>query len=90
MFYIDAVGDLVSAEVRPGPPLTTTPRRLFNMAIEFAGVSNDRAGVRMFDVTPDGSRFVALRGAGAERIGDLVDVVLVENWLEELKATLVR
>ena len=83
LFYINDAGELVGAEFRPGPPPTVTSQTLFSMAVEFSGISNDRAGVRMFDVAPNG-RILALRGSGAARIHELVDVVLVENWLEEL------
>ena len=87
LLYINGAGELVSATFSPGPPPTTTSRTLFSMAIEFSGISNDRAGVRMFDVAPDG-RIVALRGAGAARINDPVDIVLAENWLEEIDGRL--
>lgn len=42
----------------------------------------------MFDISPDDRRFIALRAAGSARINEVLDVVLVENWLEELKASL--
>ena len=37
-------------------------------------------------VFPDGERFFALRGAGAERIGDPVAIVLRDGWIQELEA----
>ncbi len=83
LFFIDGAGRLVAAELDGGSVPTTTNRVLFDMSQQYAGISNDRAGIRLFDVTADG-RFLAVRPAGASRMGDPVDVVLVENWSAEL------
>ncbi len=85
LFFVDAVGQLVSADIDPGPRAGTPTRVLFSMAREYAGISNDRAGIRLFDFAPDG-RFLALRPAGASRIDEPVNVVLIRNWSEELGA----
>jgi len=87
LFYTNGAGQLVAARINTGPPLSITNLVLFDMARKFAGISNNRAGVRLLDVGPDG-RLVALRGAGSSRTDETVDVVLVENWLEELNSIL--
>ncbi|NNM32136.1 MAG: serine/threonine-protein kinase [Gemmatimonadetes bacterium] len=85
LFFIDGEGVLVASALDFGPPLRTRNRPLFSMAVVYAGVSNDRAGVRMFGVTPDGTRFFALRGAGSERIDDRVAIVLRDGWIQDLE-----
>ena len=63
----------------------STPRALFEGAYLFAG----QGGVRQFDVAPDG-RFLMITLGAARQPSDIGDarptqVVLVQNWFEELK-----
>jgi hypothetical protein len=40
-------------------------------------------GVRPYDVSLDGTRFLALKDIGVE--GDAPQIIVVENWFEELE-----
>jgi serine/threonine-protein kinase len=83
LFYFDTNSDLWVVEVPPGPVFTPgTPRKLFS-ALPFAPIATN-----YFDVSPDGRRFLfsrAKNGGGAPRSDNLV---LVQNFFEELKARL--
>ncbi len=46
------------------------------------GGSPGAAG-RVYDISPDGERFLMIRQRTAEETG--TDIILVENWVEELK-----
>jgi hypothetical protein len=66
-------------------PITTTPtfsagtpRVLFEGPFRIDGPS------RGYDVTPDGQRFLMVREV-AQQPGRVSQMVLVQNWLEELK-----
>ena len=51
----------------------------------FTGIYAERVG-RMYDVHPDDGRFLMIKAvSGAEGEGDPPQVVLVQNWFEELK-----
>ena len=39
-----------------------------------------------YDVTPDGQRFIMVRDRGSGDEARPAPVILVENWLEEIKA----
>ena len=46
---------------------------------------NSTLGARAYDVSPDGQRFLMIKAAGPEQAQTMVVVL---NWLEELKAKL--
>ena len=60
--------------------VASTPEVLFQGA--YAGGSPGAAG-RVYDISPDGERFLMIRQRTAEETG--TDIILVENWVEELK-----
>ena len=79
--YKDGEGRIVAAAVRArGDELkVSSPQALFTFG--------DRPGFgldRNFDVTSDGDRFLFLRSAGAASDSTTVELVLLQNWLEEL------
>ena len=41
--------------------------------------------VRMYDITPDGQRFLMIKPAETTEEGPADQVILVQNWFEELK-----
>ena len=43
---------------------------------------------RLFDVSRDGRSFLVVKPESREQIGDAAPMVLVLNWVEELKAKL--
>ena len=56
-----------------------TPTKMFDTRYVTGG--NGRA----YDVSPDGQRFLMIKGAGTEQAPSMVVVL---NWLQELKAKL--
>jgi hypothetical protein len=74
LFYLNLAFELVAVEVRPGPPFSLgEPRPLFQLP----------QGVFEYDVGPDDRRFLVLR---PENVGGDRELIVVENWVEELKA----
>ena len=67
----------VTVETRNG--LSISPPRLL---FESDYVQTGAWRARMYDVTPDGKRFIMLK---PEPDATRTDVVVVQNWLEELK-----
>jgi serine/threonine-protein kinase len=82
LFYIAPDGALMSVAVQRGNTWTAgTPTKLFEGSYFRGGGGNDS---RMYDVSPDGKRFLMIKqdvspNQPAPRI------VVVQNWLEELK-----
>ena len=55
-------------------------------ALLFQGAFFYQAPGRTYDVSPDGERFLMIKsGATTEEDAETNDVVMVENWFEELK-----
>ena len=78
LFYINGRGEMASVALKPGPTFTAgEPRALFSVS-QFTVGGN--AGV--FDVSPDGKRFVMVRPVAG--LGE-TELVVVQNWFEELK-----
>jgi eukaryotic-like serine/threonine-protein kinase len=84
LFYTRLDGALISVPVSPGPTFTwgtSTPMfagRYFNGSAVLS-----RGGT--FDVTPDGRRFLMLKQGGPEQPVEPPTVVVVKNWIEELR-----
>ena len=77
LFYQNGVGELVSVEVVPGRTFAMGQRRVL---FSLSGYS---LSVNRYDVTPDDQRFVMIRFRGG---GDDSELIVVENFFEELKA----
>jgi serine/threonine-protein kinase len=78
LFFVDEKLDLIAVPVTPGPVFKTdSPRRLFSME-RYGGTVN------VFDVSPDGRRFITTRPVGAltQRPDELI---VVQNFFEELR-----
>jgi Tol biopolymer transport system component len=81
LFYRNGQRDLVAVAVLPGEAFTTGEQRtLFSTQPYRADVYH-----RMYDITPDDQRFVMIR-VQAEGGQDEVQLIVVENFFEELKA----
>ena len=78
LFYLSGSSEMVAVEVLPGPAFAMGERRvLFQISQSFVG----------YDVAPDDQRFVVIQ----ERTGgETSELIVVENWLEELKAKVGR
>jgi hypothetical protein len=86
LFYAVVAGNLLRMMVVPVKATTTgfsagTPRKLF----EGGYARTMTTGVRGYDVTPDGQRFLMVRPLDLPP-EPATELVLVENWFEELKA----
>jgi len=79
LFYLSSRQDMVSVEIHPGSSFSAgEPRVLFSAAgYNLGGASG------IFDVSPDGRRFLLVRPLTGVAETELV---LVQNWFEELKA----
>ncbi len=81
LFYWDPAPSLVAVLVR-GEAATFTrgnPEVLFEAQGYFTG-----PGGRTYDVSPDG-RFLLIKTGTTDETGARPDIILVENWFEELK-----
>ncbi len=82
LFYKGS-GNLMSAEVLPGPTFVTGERRvLFSTRLFLSNPFHQQ-----YDVTADDQRFVMIRNRVAEEASELI---VVENFFEELKAKVGR
>ena len=78
LFYLSGSSEMVAVEVLPGPAFAMGERRvLFQISQSFVG----------YDVAPDDQRFVVIQERTGGETGELI---VVENWLEELKAKVGR
>jgi serine/threonine-protein kinase len=76
-------GAIYSVDVSPGPG-QTSPRKLLQLPAQWQFESNGLGG-HMFDVSPDGRRFLMVRQGAGDKSGHLV---IVQNFFTELRATL--
>jgi serine/threonine-protein kinase len=82
LFYLDAEGNMVAVPVLAGATFQTgQPRVLFG-----TGPYESNPWGRMYDVAPDGQRFVMIRG----ETDAAVHVVIVFNFLAELQHLMAR
>jgi serine/threonine-protein kinase len=83
LFYLGATGALMRVGVPPGPTwAATAPTKLFEGRY---GASANQNG-RTYDIAPDGKRFLMIKAGGsADQTAVPMSLVVVQNWLEELK-----
>ena len=80
LFYLDGAGAMMRVPVQMAPTFSAgTPAKLFDTRYVTGQTG------RSYDVSPDGQRFLMIKAAGAEQAPSMVVVL---NWLEELKAKL--
>jgi len=81
IFYLDAAGMLTSVAVQTtGPTFSAgNPAKLFD------GRYATPINARTYDVSPDGRRFVMIK-EGLDADKESPSLVVVERWVEELKA----
>ena len=85
LFYIDAKGHLIAAQVRPGPTFEVAELRPLFDASGFT-IDNFHSS---YEVLSGGRGFVFLRQRqSAQAIAP--PVVLVENWFADLRARIAR
>jgi serine/threonine-protein kinase len=81
LFFLDPVGRLMAVPVQlaSGSFTAGNPTRVLNRAY----VNADNA--RTYDVSSDGQRFLMVKETGAATAESVLNLVLVQNWFEELK-----
>lgn len=84
LFYVDPEGRIVAVPVQPGPGFVAGNPQV---VVDGPFLLNIAAfGGRMYDVSRDGQRFLLLKGAeGAQQTAPPPQIIVVQNWLEELK-----
>jgi serine/threonine-protein kinase len=79
LFYLSAQNEMTSVTVAPGEAFSISPpQRLFS-----AGAYTAIGPVPGFDLSPDGKRFLLLRETTPTERNELI---VVQNWVEEMKA----
>jgi len=80
LFYLDGTGAMTRVPIQTAPTFSAgIPTKVFDTRYFSAGVG------RSYDVSPGGQRFLMIKAAGSEQAPS---IVVVLNWLEELKAKL--
>jgi Tol biopolymer transport system component/tRNA A-37 threonylcarbamoyl transferase component Bud32 len=91
LFYVAPDGTLMRVAVEPGPARPQsggqawragTPVKLFENTYAWAlsGVTG-----RSYDISADGKRFLAIKQVSAGQTGAPSNLIVVQNWFEELK-----
>ena len=89
LFYRALTGGLMGVRVEPGTTWTASPPTTvldgpYFFGETFAGVSAYSS--RSYDASPDGKRFLMIKeGSAAGQAVAPASIVVVQNWLEELK-----
>jgi len=79
LFYVNGKSELVSADIRPGAAFSVGEQH----ALFSTGPFVRSGAFQSFAVAPDDRRFLMVREGDASQQGELV---LAENWLQELRA----
>ena len=83
LFYVNGDGEMVTAQIQPGSDFAVTDRTVL-FALDLALLFRQNEQYALYDVAPDDQRFVMLRAVGFQEAGP--ELILVENFFEELKA----
>ncbi|MFL5505416.1 MAG: protein kinase domain-containing protein [Gemmatimonadales bacterium] len=84
LFFVTLTGDLVAVPVRSTPTFAAgAPKRLVG-GIGTAYLNG--LTTPYYDLCPDGRRFLLMRASG--RTDDTEQLILVDNWLDEVRAKL--
>jgi serine/threonine-protein kinase len=82
LFFEGSNGDFMVVPITPGTTfLPGEPRRLFSLTASFFG----SVVVPYYDLTPDDKRFVMVRLSAVNTAPGAGQLVVVENWFDELK-----
>jgi eukaryotic-like serine/threonine-protein kinase len=78
LFYLNGKSEMTSLPVQPGPGFAVGQPKVLFSAVPYVLGGN----VGVYDVAPDGRRFVMVRPATG--VGES-ELVVVQNWFEELR-----
>ena len=81
IFYLDLQSNMMAAQVTTSPTFALQGTRALFRASDFVMTSVSR---RNWDVSPDDQRFLMVQRANGSTSGQ---IVVVEHWLDELKAS---
>ena len=81
LFYRTGQGDFVAVAVTPSPSFEAGTHTTLFRQPPFTGLQASPT----YDVTPDGQWFVMFRPVGAQDGPSGRELIVVENWLKELK-----
>jgi eukaryotic-like serine/threonine-protein kinase len=82
LFYVNADGEMVTAQIQPGADFAVTDRTVL-FAIDPALLFRQNEQYALYDVAPDDQRFLMLRAVSFQEAGP--ELILVENFFEELR-----
>jgi hypothetical protein len=92
LFFVSGTSMMrVAVDTAGGSFRTGSPTRLFDApSLSLDGRFGAGGTLRTYDIAPDGQRFLAIRMSSVadEEGAPQTGVVVVQNWLEELKAKL--
>ena len=88
LFYLEPGANgmtrIMAVDVKPGESFSAgVPRELFE--VSSADYPGGVAPIRAYDVTRDGARFLMAQVLKASIEAPITQVVIVQNWLDELK-----
>jgi serine/threonine-protein kinase len=82
LFYRSMDGAVMVVQVESGSVWRNTPSTQVLPARYYDGTGLTG---RTFDISPNGQRFLMITGRGRDETGTLPQIVVVQNWTEELK-----
>ena len=82
LFYRSMNGAVMVVQVESGPVWRSTPPTQVLPARYYDGTGLTG---RTFDISPNGQRFLMIKGRGRDETGTSPQIVVVQNWTEELK-----
>jgi serine/threonine-protein kinase len=85
LFYIEGEDAIVSLRIGAGSTWTVSRGTRTPVATNTYFMPGERTAGRTYDVSPDGKRFLMVKAAGASQPTVPASIVVVRNWIEELK-----
>ncbi len=83
LFYLSLGGQLTAVPVETDPFAPGNPEVVF--ATRYLSSGGGVAAGRTYDISPDGKRFLMIKEGGAGEETEPTQLILVQNWLDELK-----
>jgi serine/threonine-protein kinase len=86
LFYITSADDALMSTAISGTPVfkSSNPTKVFDTTAYSIGVQTANLGLT-YDVSPDGRRFLMIKQAAGDQAAARPQILVVQNWFEELK-----
>ena len=78
LFYVNGANELVAVQMSADPSFAAGRQNVLFSVVDYRRYP----GYPQYEVTPDDRRFVMLR---IEDLGSATELILVDNWAEELR-----